>query len=115
MEEPKKKRPKKIPIRKEDVEEIIQAKKPSDKEVDKILAQALLRYKDDLNLDKKIKVKEMSHLSSIAEEYLSCFLLVGYSLQSEKVVIFNANNARDEAAVVDLLRSTFLDIANGRP
>jgi beta-N-acetylglucosaminidase len=115
MEEPKKKRVKKIPIHAEDVEELTKPNQLTDKEVDKIIAQALVRYKDDLNLDKKVKFKEMSHLNAIAEEYLNCFLLVGYSMLNEKVVIFNANNPKDEAAVVDLLRSTFLDIANNRP
>lgn len=83
--------------------------------IDQLFAQALLRYKNDAIVDKKIKIKEMSHLSLIAEEYLSCFALIGYSLQDEKVVVFNMPTAKDEAALVDLLRSTFMDIAGNRP
>lgn len=113
--EPKKKRTKKHPIPREDVEELGKMSKTEKDKIDQLLSQALLRYKNDLAYDKKLKQKEMSYLSTLAEEYLNCFMLVGYSLQNEKVVIFNAHNARDEAAVVDLLRSTFLDIANNRP
>jgi anaerobic C4-dicarboxylate transporter len=82
---------------------------------EQLIAQAMLRYKNDVIVEKKIKVKEISHLSSIAEEYLSCFALIGYSLLDEKVVVFNMPTAKDEAALIDLLRSTFLDIAGNRP
>ena len=83
--------------------------------VDHLFAQALLQYKKEEVLVKKAKLKDISHLSLMAEEYLSSFALIGYSLQNEKVVVFNMPTAKDEAALVDLLRSTFLDIANNRP
>lgn len=83
--------------------------------VDQLLAQAFLRYKDDVVLDKKHKVKEITHLSSMVEEYLNCFVLIGYSLQDEKVVMLNMPSPKDEAALIDLLRSTFLDLASDRP
>ena len=83
--------------------------------IEQLFAQALSRHKKEEFVDKQIKLREISHLSLIAEEYLSCFTLIGYSLQNEKVVVFNASTAKDEAALVDLLRSTFLDIASNRP
>lgn len=83
-------------------------------DVDHLLAQAMQRYKAE-EADKKQKIKEISHLSAIAEEYLSCFALIGYSLQNEKVVVLNMLNSKDEAALVDLLRATFLEIASNRP
>ena len=82
--------------------------------IDQLVAQSLIRYKAE-DADKKLKVKELSHFSLMAEEYLSCFALIGYSLQNEKVVILNMPSAKDEAALVDLLRATFLDIAGNRP
>lgn len=83
--------------------------------VDQLIAQAFLRYKDDVVLEKKIKVKEMQHLSSIIAEFLNCFVLIGYSLQDEKVIMLNMPSPKDEAALIDLLRSTFLDLASDRP
>ena len=80
-----------------------------------LIAQALNRHKQEFLLEKKEKYKEMDHLAHMAEEYLSCFALIGYSLQNEKVAIFNMPSSKDEAALVDLLRSTFIDIANNRP
>lgn len=84
--------------------------------IDNLIAQAFARYKTEYLLnEKKDKFKEITHLASITEEYLSCFSLIGYSFQGEKVCIFNASTSKDEAALVDLLRSTFLEIANNRP
>ena len=82
--------------------------------IDHLFEEALVRHKKE-EADKKSKLKEISHLALIAEEYLSCFALIGYSLQNEKVVVFNMSTAKDEAALVDLLRSTFIDIASDRP
>ena len=83
--------------------------------IEHLFAQALARHNKDLIADKKSKLKELNHLALIAEEYLSCFALIGYSLQDEQVVIFNTPTPKDEAALVDLLRATFIDIANNRP
>lgn len=66
-------------------------------------------------IQQKQKFKDVSHLASIAEEYLSSFALIGYSLQDEKVVVLNMPTSKDEAALVDLIRATFVDLASNRP
>ena len=83
--------------------------------IDNLFAHARFRYAKEELADNKNKQKELMHLATIAEEYLSCFMLIGYSLQNEQVVIFNASTPKDESALVDLLRSVFLDVANNRP
>jgi hypothetical protein len=83
--------------------------------IENLFAHAYYRYAKEELADKKNKQKELSHLANIAEEYLSCYMLIGYSLQNEQVVIFNANTPKDESALVDLLRSVFIDLANNRP
>lgn len=84
-------------------------------EINELFAQALARHKNEIFQDKKQKYKEIDHLALITKEYLSCFSLIGYTMQGEQVCIFDANNSRDEAALVDLMRATFLEIANNRP
>jgi predicted sulfurtransferase len=84
-------------------------------DAEELFAKALVRHKKELIQDKKDQIKEMSHLALIAQEYLSSFALIGYSLQDERVVMFNMPSPKDEAALVDLLRATFIDIANNRP
>lgn len=84
--------------------------------VERLILQSLARYKKDiLTDDKQQKLNELSHLGIMVEEYLSCFTIIGYSLQGEKVCLFNAPTSKDEGALVDLLRSTFLEIVNNRP
>lgn len=84
-------------------------------EIEKLIAHALMRHATEQLHDSKDKLKEVGHLSSIIDEYLSCFLLVGFSLQDEKVCIFNAKTSKDEAALVDYMRATFIEIFNNRP
>jgi hypothetical protein len=118
--EPPNKKTKKRPVSKtkassnaNDNEDIPKAEKIN---IDNLIAQAFTRHKfEKLLSEKKEKFKEITHLATIAEEYLSCFSLIGYTFQGEKVCVFNAANSKDEAALVDLLRSTFLEIANNRP
>ena len=83
--------------------------------IEHLFSQALNRHKDNELKDKKAKLKEIAHLSLIAEEYMSAFALIGYSLQDEQVIVFNASTPKDEAALADLLRATFLNIASNRP
>jgi dimeric dUTPase (all-alpha-NTP-PPase superfamily) len=112
------KKPNKKTVKKTELantEDLPPLSKPQAIDIEHLFAEALLRYKSEQAFDKKHKLKELSHLALIAEEYLSCFALIGYSLQNEKVTIFNMPTAKDEAALVDLLRSTFIDIANNRP
>lgn len=97
-------------------EEEIPLSLPEQLNIDQVVKQALVRYKgEEIIKDKKEKLKELTHLNSVVEEYLSCFTLIGFTLQGEKVCLFNASNSKDEGALVDLLRSTFLEIANNRP
>jgi hypothetical protein len=89
--------------------------KVNQKNLTDLFNHALNRYKEEMQAEKRVKLKEISHLALIAEEFLSSFALIGYSLQDEKVVIFNTPTAKDEAALVDLLRATFVEIASNRP
>jgi len=96
-------------------EELIPISRAEKINIEQMFAHALHKYKDDIIVDiKKKGEKEFGHLGSMIEEYLSCFVLVGFSLQGEKICILNANNDRDESALVDHLRSTFNDIVTNR-
>lgn len=82
--------------------------------IDQLIAQAYSRHRDEIILDKKIKVKELNHFASTAEEYLNCYLLIGFSLQNEKVILQSVSTPKDEAALMDLLRSTFMEFMSNR-
>jgi hypothetical protein len=111
MAAPRKKRTKNASLSADEV----QLPKAEQINIDQLFAQALTRHKNEALVDKKLKIKELHHFSSMAGEYLNCFIMIGYSLQDEKVVLLNMPTPKDEAALIDLLRSTFLDLASDRP
>jgi len=82
--------------------------------VNQLIAQTLIRYKHEQIQDKKQKFKEIGHLAGMCEEYLSSFALIGYSLEGEKIVVFNHPTSKDEAALTDLLRTTFIGLMSNQ-
>lgn len=83
--------------------------------IERLFEQVFKQYqKEEVSL-KKIKQKELEHLSSIIEEYMSCYVLIGYTMQDEQAVIFNSGTPKDEAALADLLRAVFIDMMAKRP
>jgi len=82
--------------------------------ISNIIADCLKEYKQELDEHKKVTYKEMNHLNLFAQEYLSSYAIIGFTLNDEKVCIINMPTPKDEGALVDLLRSTFIDIANNR-
>jgi len=115
MDNKKPSRKKKTKAPQKNKEELLPISKFERINIEQVFAQAMADYKDELLSKTKRHNKDLSHLSRIVEEYLSCFALVGFSMEGDKVCIFNAQNAKDEGALVDHLRSTFIDIANNRP
>lgn len=115
MPTPKKRVKKTTPRKLDSKQEEVPLSKPEQINIEHLLQQAFLRYKEEHLTDAKHKAKEFSHLGLICEEYLSTYALIGYSLQNEKIVIFNTPTQKDESALVDLLRSTFLEIIQNRP
>lgn len=83
--------------------------------IEQLIAQAITRHKNEIIADKKHKLKELSHFASVAEEYLNCFLLIGFSTQDEKVLLQSVHSSKDELALMDLLRSTYFELASNRP
>jgi len=82
--------------------------------IEQVFAQALEGFKHELLTHKKQTYKDFNHLALLTQEYLSCFSLVGFSMTGEKICIFNASSEKDESALVDLMRSTLIEIVNNR-
>lgn len=109
----RKKKPVKLTAEEED--SVLDVSKVEKLNIDQLITQALARHKEEMATDKKHKIKELSHLASLAEEYMNCFLMIGFSIQNEKVILQSISNSKDEAALMDLLRSTFIELASNRP
>lgn len=82
--------------------------------IEQLLMQIARDYKEEELSLKKEKVKDADTLNYIIKEFLSCFILIGFTVNNEKVCLFNAATSKDESALVDYLRATFFNIVNNR-
>lgn len=80
-------------------------------QVEEVIKQAFLRFYDNATL-KQYKVKDLEQLDTVITEYLNTFMLLGYDINGEKVVIMHATNPHDRDALVEHLRTTLLGIIN---
>ena len=79
--------------------------------IDDVVKQAFLMYYAEES-KKASTHADVQHLSIIAEEYLKTFMILGYDLNGEKVIIMNAKTLHDHDALVEHLRSTFISVVN---
>jgi hypothetical protein len=80
-------------------------------QVEEVIKQAFLRFYDNATL-KQYKVKDLEQLDTVITEYLDTFMLLGYDINGEKVLIMHATNPHDRDALVEHLRTTLLGIIN---
>ena len=57
-------------------------------------------------------MKDLEQLDTVITEYLDTFMLLGYDINGEKVLIMHATNPHDRDALVEHLRTTLLGIIN---
>lgn len=82
--------------------------------INSLLAKAMDEYKSQ-SLSKYESHKDMSQLTTIVDEYMSAYALIGYTLKDEQVVIFNAKTSKDDSALADLMRVAFINMIQNRP
>ena len=80
-------------------------------QVEDVIKQAFLRFYDNATL-KQYKVKDLEHLDTVVSEFLGSFMILGYDINGEKVLIMHATNPHDRDALVEHMRTTLLGIIN---
>ena len=84
----------------------------SQTKIDNLIKQAVALYYTEETITAQ-KNKDIQHLSLITEEYLKTFMILGYDITGNKVVIMNAKTSHDRDALVEHLRSTFITTVQG--
>jgi hypothetical protein len=79
--------------------------------VEDVIKQAFLRFYDNISV-KKHRVNELEHLDALVSEFLGTFMILGYDINGEKMLIMHATNPHDRDALVEHLRTTFIGIIN---
>lgn len=97
---------KKLPIKKsKDLKPVV-----STDQIKKLLRDALLKNIDDVSKQNEI---EIDALIATMEEFLRSFILIGYNLNSEPIVITNARSQIDADALNTALSRLFFSIHGG--
>jgi len=97
---------KKAPIKKsKDLKPVV-----STDQIKKLLRDALLKNIDDVSKQNEI---EIDALIATMEEFLRSFILIGYNLNNEPIVITNARSQIDADALNTALSRLFFSIHGG--
>jgi len=80
-------------------------------QIEDLIKQAFLRFYNTAYTD-KAKAKDLDHLNLIMEEYLKCYMVLGYDLNGEKICVMNAHSSSEKDALIEHLRSTLVGILN---
>jgi hypothetical protein len=103
--EPKKKRSKRtasssLSAKEEVIDEV------SARRIQEVLEHSALLHNIEEVRKQKLKNQDTQALAHIAEEYMKCFVILGYDLHGDKVTIVNANNSQDQDSLVEHLLSS---------
>ena len=80
-------------------------------QIEDVIKQAFLRFYNTAYTN-KAKEKDLDHLNNMMEEFLECYMVLGYDLNGEKICIMNAHNSSEKDALIEHLRSTLVGILN---
>ena len=72
------------------------------------LEKALDGWLKNHGTEHKIAMRDLSVLKTTIMEFLDVFLLFGYDMKGNRIIIQNFNNARDRDAVMEFLKTIFI-------
>jgi hypothetical protein len=55
----------------------------------------------------QITRRDISLLKGMVSEYMDCYLMFGYNLEGDRIIIQNFKNARDRDAIMEFLKTIF--------
>jgi hypothetical protein len=74
----------------------------------KELQKSLDKWLKDNQTQNAIVMRDLGLLKSIVAEYLDAFIVFGYNLEGERVILQNYQKARDRDAIMEFLKTIFI-------
>lgn len=71
------------------------------------LEQSIEKWLKENRQTQNIKVRDLELLSGIITEYLDSYILFGYNMEGERVIIQNYKKAKDRDAMMEFLKIIF--------
>jgi phenylalanyl-tRNA synthetase alpha subunit len=102
--------PKKRPVKKTRRSPVAKKKTTKSKEelkneeYKKQIQDALKANLDEYLKNRSLSQKQISSINSLIEEHLSCFVLVGYTVDGEPVTLINAQTQKDQDSLGTILQ-----------
>jgi hypothetical protein len=93
-------------ITKKDVEDI--HKKVFDAVNELELQKSLDKWLKDNKQHQQVAMRDLGLLKAIITEYLDSFILFGYNIDGERVILQNFNKAKDRDALMEFLKIVFI-------
>jgi hypothetical protein len=72
------------------------------------LQKALDKWIEDHHQEHKILSRDLNLLRSIISEYLDTYIVFGYNLEGDRIVIQHCNSPRDKDALMEFLKNIFI-------
>lgn len=88
-----------------------------DKQIQNRLHEALNAVELKKSMDRWLKtnegknsimIRDLTILKGINEEYLNSFILLGYTMEDERVIIQSYKNPKDKDAMMEFLKNVFI-------
>jgi Holliday junction resolvasome RuvABC DNA-binding subunit len=72
------------------------------------LQKSLNEWEKKLKFKQQVNRRDLSMLKDMISEYMSTFLLFGYSMDDDRVIVQKFENARDRDAIMEFLKTIFI-------
>jgi hypothetical protein len=72
------------------------------------LRKSLDKWAKENQSENSIEERDYHLLKSVITEYLDSYILFGYDTKGERIVVQHANNSRDQDAIMEFLKTLFL-------
>jgi hypothetical protein len=74
----------------------------------KELEKSLDKWLKDNHTQNAIAMRDLGLLKAIVSEYLDSFIVFGYNLDGERIILQNYEKARDRDAIMEFLKTIFI-------
>jgi hypothetical protein len=72
------------------------------------LQKSLNEWEKTYKFKQQVTRRDLGMLKDMIGEYMGAFLLLGYNLEEERVIIQKFENARDRDAIMEFLKTVFI-------
>lgn len=72
------------------------------------LQRALNKWSKSKDLDTNIIKRDFNHLSQHIGEYLESYMLFGYDLHGQRVMVYSLKSPKDTDAIIEFLKKIFM-------